>query len=207
MKRLTIASCLLWAVVLLSSCGGLDLFDYGLTFTEPNDVAKLEAILEKNIDAEDKITHIQFKKGTQDQRNFSFDKGTIEVYYLDPENAKQEKVYLIDIKKEEAYVNEWAENHSRTLYSKNVKSCADVKASSLGCGRIAEFLNAAIEVMAAENIKANGLGLYTIYPNSDPAKVRHEFSVEHITGGGDRVTNYTEYSFKVDLKDGELIYK
>ena len=205
-KRL-IAGYLLLVVVLLSSCDALDVFDNGVKFTEPSEVATLEAILEKNIDPEDKITHIQFKKGPQDQSNFSFDKGTIEVYYLDPENAKQEKVYLIDIKKGESYVDEWAEKHSRTIYSKNIKSCADVKASTLGCNRIAEFVNAAIEVMAAENIKANGLGLYTIYPNSDSTQVRHEFSIEHITGGGERVTNYTEYSFKVSLKDGELQYK
>ena len=204
MKRAVIVHCIFWAVVLFCSCEG-GVFDNGVKFTDPKEVATLPAILEKHIDPEDMITKIQFRKGDSDPSNFSFDKGKIEIYYVDPEDSKKEIFYMVDVKKNEAYVEEWSEKLSYPMYNK--KGYKDVKVSTLGCERIAEFVNAAIEIMAAENIDADGLGIYAIYPHSDPEKVKHEFTIEHISGGGSRTINYVDYSFKVSLKDGKLKYE
>ena len=201
MKKAIIAGALLLiGSALISSCG--DLFSYGVKFTEEKEVASLEAILEKHIDPEDEIIQILFTKADNDPSNFGFNKGKIELWCIDQENRKQQIKYTIDIKKNELYINEW-DKENRFPVNKQ-KAYSNIKASDLGCDRIAEFVNKAVEMMTDENLKANGLGSYIIYPNSDPDKVKHSFAIERITGSGQRTTEYVEYKFEASPKTGEL---
>ena len=198
MKKAIIAGALLLIVsIVISSCG--DLFSYGVKFTEEKEVASLEAILEKHIDPEDEIINIQFSKAENDASNFGFHKGIIEIWFVDPDDRKQRMRYMIDIKKNELYLNE----HRFPVYKQ--KGYSNIKASDLGCDKIAEFVNKAIEMMDADSIKASGIGSYNIYPNSDPNKVRHSFTIEHITGSrGQGVTEYVGYDFDANPKTGEF---
>ena len=198
-------SCLLAAVVLLgaTSC---DFFKHGMDFREADDVAKIAAIIENNLNEGELITSLVFHK-TWDDSNFSFSKGIVKVYYVKAENPKEELMYNIDLKKNGWYDDEVSEKHKRTLYGNN-RGYPIANIADLGCDKIADFVNKAIEMMAAEDLKAYGIGLYTIYPHSDPAKITHTFAIEKIAGGGGNHTiNYVEYDFEVKMGDGEVVSK
>ena len=208
-KRTNLIGLLLTVAILLftTSCSQVtDLFSKdGVSLRDSAEVAALEAILLDKIDPETQITKIQFNKGQTDQSNFSFVKGTVVVFHVNPENPDEELAFCIDVKKKEVYKNTFAENYNRTIH-RNQKANV-IKASELnamGVGQIATFVMKAVRAMESEKITANGIGSYTIYANPNPDKIEHSFAIEHIVSTTGRMINYEDYKFKVILGDGEL---
>lgn len=195
-KRGLIATTLsLFMLAILASCGEIaNAFSNGRDFTKADDVQDLEELIIENITPEMEVIEIVFNKADMDASMFSNSKGLAQIHYVDAENAKKKKVLCVDLKDKTVYEDP---SYNEREHFRKYKG---VKVEKLGCAKIADNVNAAINLLAADSLFCSGIGSYSIELDAKPEKIKHKFSLERRTGSGNRQVYYDEYSFVADLE-------
>lgn len=195
----------LFFVATQTSCSDIsNAFSYGRDFTKSEDVQDLEKLILDNITPEMEVIKIEFKKADNDEALFSFSKGIAEILYVNPKNAKKAIIINIDLK-ENKVRTDTADSYYGKEFARRHRGVKNIQ--KLGCEKIANNINAAIEMMTAEDISCHGIGSYEIKPNATTDKTVHRFSLEQRGGQANRVTvNYNEYKFEADM-EGNITVK
>jgi hypothetical protein len=189
----------LGSIIFLSSCGEIkNAFTDGPDFTVAEEISGIEEMLMKHINADMEIINIDFSKADTDVSTFSKNKGKATISYVNPENAKKKLNLDVDLKTGDVTENTLGadrEHHRNYTGVKNV--------TALGCGKIADNIGAAGQLLAADSTAYNGIGSYKIVFDSRRGTYKHEFSLERRTGSDSRMIYYDEYSFVADA-DGNV---
>lgn len=191
---LTLGSVFLF-ITFLSSCSDIkNAISNGKDFTKADDIKDLENMIMDHITSDMAVIKIDFRKADTDASTFSTHKGVANIHYVDPENAKKEKVIAVNLKDGSAAEDEFYNKRE------NFREYKGVKTTELGCGKIADNVNAAIQILVSDSISYDGIGSYYIEVNADPAKSKHKFSLEKRTGSDARKVYYDEYNFVADAE-------
>lgn len=182
-------------LIILVSCSEItNIFSDGRNFTKVEEIQDLEELITGNINPEMDVIEVVFRKAESDVAMFSNSKGIAQIHFVDSENAKKKRVLCINLKDNSVYED--------TMYNEreHVRAYKGAKVEKLGCAKIADNINAAINILAADSLSCDGLGTYTIVLDAKPEKIKHKFSLERRTGGSNRQVFYDEYSFIADLE-------
>lgn len=193
--KLAVLCSILTLSFLFASCGDIaNAFSNGRDFTNAEDVKDLDEVIMGYIDPEMQVFEIDFRKADNDAAMFSSSKGLAHIHYVDPDNAKKQKVIAVNLKDGTAYED--------TTYSERerYKKYTGIKVEKLGCAKIADNVNTAIQMLAADSLDYSGIGSYTIELDAKPEKIRHRFTLERRSGSGSRTVYYDEYRFEADLE-------
>lgn len=203
MKRILFFAITLIAPFVFASCDSIS----GVDLTDTKSVNKmLPAAIEKHMDPETRITEIAFMSSGDFVKRMEI----AVIKYLDESTEKPMSITIP------------LAGNQKPRDPKEIKSTVGrkseenngVKLRDIDFSGIAGNIDVALEAMNEEGIQFDGIDSYYMYINSDPAKTRHNFTLESKAGSdlGTRhgrlvvETSYYKFEFEVDA-DGIVSFK
>jgi hypothetical protein len=190
--------------VIAVSCNDLkNTFSSGINFTEPEEVAQLNDLLNKHITEGMVVQKIKFDY-SQSSSGFSNCKDGATIIYVDPEDNTKLHGIEVNLKTGEFGPDTWLEEHPSSIKREQ----KGVQLNEFDFSKIATVANAAVQALKDENVESNGIGTFEIdFYAGNADDYAYVFKLQHRTGrtqqGRTSHITYDEYSFKAD-KDGNL---